>query len=200
MKPSPHLKTYQRLATLLSRLSLILMGAGIAYLAYKGSLTDLTKLQSLVKQSGVFGIIVFVSLQIIQVAIPIFPGGISTVAGVALFGPIAGFLLNYIGVCAGSLLGFHLSKRYGKTALQLFFKDKTLAKYDKWTAPDSPFTKYFAIGIFLPLAPDDFLCYLAGTTQMSYKTFLTIILLGKPLGIVVYSMGLFGILSYLFWT
>lgn len=171
MKPTKQLETYRRLITIVSRLVLLLIGVGIAYLAYSGYLTDLTKLQSLIKQAGVFGIVVFILLQIIQVAIPIFPGGISTVASVALFGPIPSFFLNYIGICIGSLLRFHLSKRYGKSGLQLFFSDKTLKKYDKWTAPGSSFTKLFAIGIFLPLAPEDFLCYLAGTTKMSYKTF-----------------------------
>jgi uncharacterized membrane protein YdjX (TVP38/TMEM64 family) len=53
---------------------------------------------------------------------------------------------------------------------------KTITKYEKWTGSDSKFTKWFAIAIFLPVAPDDFLCYLAGTTRMGWKKFTTIIL------------------------
>lgn len=52
------------------------------------------------------------------------------------------------------------------------------------------FTKYFAIAIFLPLAPDDFLCYLAGTTKMKLRHFTIIILLGKPFAIAMYTFGL----------
>ena len=40
------------------------------------------------------------------------------------------------------------------------------------------------------MAPDDFLCYLAGTTSMTWRRFTTIILLGKPLSIALYSLGL----------
>ena len=33
-------------------------------------------------------------------------------------------------------------------------------------------------------------CYLAGTTSMTWRRFTTIILLGKPLSIALYSLGL----------
>ena len=50
--------------------------------------------------------------------------------------------------------------------------------------------RLFALAIFFPVAPDDFLCYLAGTTSMTWRRFTTIILLGKPLSIALYSLGL----------
>ena len=65
-----------------------------------------------------------------------------------------------------------------------------LAKYEHWTGDGSPFARLFAIAIFMPVAPDDFLCYLAGTTEMSWKRFTIIILLGKPAALALYSMGL----------
>ena len=40
------------------------------------------------------------------------------------------------------------------------------------------------------MAPDDFLCYLAGTTEMTWRRYVTIILLGKPFAIGLYSLGL----------
>lgn len=52
------------------------------------------------------------------------------------------------------------------------------------------FDKWFALAIFFPAAPDDLLCFLAGVTSMSFKKFLIIILLGKPLSIAAYSLGL----------
>lgn len=42
----------------------------------------------------------------------------------------------------------------------------------------------------MPVAPDDFLCMLAGLTKMTYKKFITIIVLGKPASLLVYSLGL----------
>lgn len=40
------------------------------------------------------------------------------------------------------------------------------------------------------MAPDDFLCYLAGTTDMTWRRYTAIILLGKPFAIALYSLGL----------
>ena len=37
---------------------------------------------------------------------------------------------------------------------------------------------------------DDFLCYLAGTTKMTWKQFTAVIVLGKPFSIALYSLGL----------
>ena len=52
------------------------------------------------------------------------------------------------------------------------------------------FDVLFAAAIFFPFAPDDLLCYLAGLTKMTSRRFLAIILLGKPVSIALYSLGL----------
>ena len=70
------------------------------------------------------------------------------------------------------------------------FDKKLIDKYENWTEKNDRFTKLFALAIFFPVAPDDFLCYLAGTTKMKLKTFTAVILFGKPLSIAAYSMGL----------
>jgi uncharacterized membrane protein YdjX (TVP38/TMEM64 family) len=87
-------------------------------------------------------------------------------------------------------VAFFIARNFGKPVLYSIFNEKTITKYEAWTGNESKFAKWFAIAIFLPVAPDDFLCYLAGTTQMSWKRFTAIILLGKPAAIALYSLGL----------
>ena len=70
------------------------------------------------------------------------------------------------------------------------FDQKMIEKYDGWTQKDGKFLKLFALAIFFPVAPDDFLCYLAGTTKMTWKQFTAVIVLGKPFSIALYSLGL----------
>jgi len=48
------------------------------------------------------------------------------------------------------------------------------------------------------VAPDDFLCYLAGTTNMTWKQFVTVIFLGKPFSIALYSLGLTTLFQVIF--
>lgn len=139
-------------------------------------------------RAGVLGPIFFTILQIVQVVIPIIPGGVSCLAGVVLFGAWQGFICNYIGICLGSFIAFGFAKIFGRPLLLKIFGKKMLDKYDVWTKDKERFDHLFALAIFLPVAPDDFLCYLAGTTAMSWYKFIIIILFGKPLAIAAYSL------------
>lgn len=201
MKSVNVLKTEERLNRLrlflrtLSWLIMLGMIAFIIYLYWQGYLTDIKRLRAAVKAWGDWGVLFFVVLHIVEVAIPILPGGVTTLAGTVIFGPFWGFVYNYISICVGSVIGFHIAKTFGRPILQAFFSPKTLATYEKHTNSDSKFAKYFSLAIFFPIAPDDMLCYLAGTTSMSYKQFTTIIVLGKPASLLAYSLGLTTLLT-----
>ena len=122
--------------------------------------------------------------------VPLRPGGLGCLAGVLLFGPVWGFVYNYVGICIGSLLAFAVARNCGKPLLSLLFSEKTIQRYSHWAEEKDRFARLFALAIFLPVAPDDFLCYLAGTTEMSWGRYTAIILLGKPFAIALYSLGL----------
>lgn len=143
---------------------------------------------SYIKKCGSFASIVFVILQVLQVIFPIVPGGISCLVGVILFGPFKGFLYNYIGLSIGSIIVFSLSRKYGLPLIQKFFSNKILKKYEKYLN-NKNYSKLFLWGILLPGAPDDLLCYLSGLTSITYKRFVSIILMCKPLTLIVYSIG-----------
>lgn len=182
--------TYKRAVNIISMLGLILT-ADFMYWAWKqGILTSQENMQKFIMGFGTAAGIIFVLIQIIQVIIPVIPGGVSCVAGVIVFGAGMGFVYNYVGICIGSILVFLIAKRYGRPLMVKMFDKKLIDKYESWTEKNGRFTKLFALAIFLPVAPDDFLCYLAGTTRMKLKTFTAVILLGKPLSIAAYSMGL----------
>ena len=117
--------------------------------------------------------------------------GISCLLGIILFGTIKGFLYNYIGICLGSLIVFGIAKVYGKPILGILFPQKLIEKYHHLMHEKDRFFTFFTWAIFFPVAPDDFLCYVAGTTEMSWKRFSTVIVLGKPLSIALYSYGLY---------
>ncbi|WP_404456587.1 TVP38/TMEM64 family protein [Oceanobacillus kapialis] len=146
-------------------------------------------LEEFLSPFGIWAAVLFVFLQVVQVVIPILPGGISLLGGVLIFGPVMGFIYNYIGICIGSIIVFLIAKRYGNAVIDFLFKPKTREKYHRWVG-HRRFDLFFALMIFSPAAPDDFLCYVAGTTKMSLSKFSTIIFIGKVLPIVIYSLGL----------
>lgn len=178
---------------LINFISIVGLGISIALTIYfinLGVFKDLDSLRGLVGDSIILGPIIFLLIQILQVVIPIIPGGISTAAGVLIFGPYAGFIYNYVGICIGSIIIFLLGRRYGKPFILSMISDKTYNKYIGWLDNQNRFEKLFALAIFLPVAPDDALCLMAGLTNISVKKFTWIILLAKPLSIFLYSMAL----------
>lgn len=153
-----------------------------------GVLTSQERLAECVAAWGPAGALLFTVFQAVQVVVPILPGGLGCLAGVLLFGPWLGFVYNYVGICLGSIAAFLLAKLYGRPILSVLFRQETIAKYEGWT--NRHFARWFALAIFFPVAPDDFLCWLAGTTKMTLGRFSAIILLGKPASIALYSLGL----------
>lgn len=141
-----------------------------------------------IKKFGTYSAIIFIILQILQVIFPIVPGGASCLVGVILFGPIEGFIYNYVGLCIGSIIAFYLSKKYGITLMKKLFPDKLIDKY-LVCLNHKNYYKIFFWGILLPGAPDDFICYLSGLTNMSYRKFIFAITIGKPLTLIGYSIG-----------
>lgn len=160
------------------------------YFIRLGVFKDVDALRGLVGDSVILGPILFMLIQIIQVVIPIIPGGISCAAGVLIFGPFAGFIYNYVGIAIGSVIIFLLGRQYGKPFILSLVSDKTYNKYIGWLDNEKRFERLFALAIFLPIAPDDALCLMAGLTKMSLKKFTLIIILAKPVSIFLYSLAL----------
>lgn len=155
-----------------------------------GLLSSQQALRDFVGGCGAAGALVFIVFQAVQVVVPVLPGGLGCLAGVVLFGPWLGFAYNYLGICAGSLAAFAIARSCGRPLLTQMFPQKLIARYDKWTGERGRFARWFALLIFLPVAPDDFLCFLAGTTEIDWRLYTAIILLCKPFSIALYSLGL----------
>lgn len=190
-------KTTKTVINISTILGFVILIAYVTYCINQGIFSSRDALNSYILRIGIWGAIFFILIQAIQVVIPILPGAIGCVVGVIAFGPTLGFIYNYIGICIGSIIAFLLSKTYGISLLESVANPKTLKKYMGWLEEGKKFDKLFTFAIFMPVAPDDFLCFLAGVTSMSLKKFVTIILCCKPCSIFLYSMGLTGITSFI---
>ncbi len=179
--------------TVVNILTIVCMAVIIGFCIYgwkTGIFSDRNQMETIIRATGIWGPGIFILIQIVQVVIPIIPGGISCAVGVILFGPWGGLLYNYIGIVIGSFINFYLARRYGQCFVKFFVKEETYEKYSAWLDRGKKFDKFFALAIFFPVAPDDFLCMLAGLTKMSWKRFSAIIVLGKPASIALYSLAL----------
>lgn len=183
-------KGFRRAVNVVTILCTAAMISFVIYGLKSGIFTNRTMMEEMVSRGGIWGPITFMIIQMVQVVVPVIPGGITCAVGVVVFGPWYGLLYNYIGIVAGSCINFYLARRYGQCLVKFFVKEETYNKYITWLEKGKKFDKFFAAAIFFPCAPDDVLCMIAGLTKMSWKKFSAIILLGKPASIAAYSMAL----------
>ncbi|KHD46760.1 TVP38/TMEM64 family protein [Streptococcus hongkongensis] len=182
-------KTYQFMQKLFKVLGILaLIGSFIlAFWLYKlGILNDKNALKDLVTAYPFWGPSIFIVVQIFQIVFPVIPGGLTTIAGFLIFGPIEGFLYNYIGIIIGSYLLFAIVKIYGRKFILLFVDEKTFYRYERRLETPG-YEKLFIFCMASPISPADVMVMVTGLTNMSVKRFMTIILITKPISVIGYG-------------
>lgn len=163
-----------------------------------GLFTSVETLQAFLARMGIWAPAVFLLVQIAQIIVAIVPGGITCTVGVVAFGPVMGFIYNYVGIVVGSFLVFLLARRFGVPLIRSLVSPKTFNKYIGWLDKGQPlFNKLFAVAIFLPFAPDDLLCMIAGISKMPLRTYVLILVLCKIPFLIPYSVGLPALVKFL---
>lgn len=165
---------------------------------YAGILKSKETLSAFIQQAGFWGPPLFIFLQILQTVVPIIPGALTSVAGVYIYGHIVGTIYNYVGIVIGCIIIFYLSRTYGPAFVQSVVSKKTYNKYITWLDKGDRFERFFIFMMIWPISPADFLCMLAALTKMSFKRYITIIVLCKPFTLIVYTYGLTYIIDF-FW-
>lgn len=150
-------------------------GSAVAFQLYIGKL-------------GWWGPITLTLFQAFQVVIPILPGWLGCAVGGVVFGPVVGFICNFIGISAGSIAAFWLARKYGIKLVKCIIKEEKYEKYAGWISTKKSYSVVLWLMILLPFAPDDFFCYFSGLTKMSAKKFTWIIITAKPWVILLYSI------------
>lgn len=186
------------IAMLNAGLTILTVAACAIFAVYgwqRGIFESRDSLTAFIAQAGLLGPALFIFVQALQVVIPILPGFITCIAGAVVFGPLPGFLYSYAGMCAGSILAFLFARRFGTGLVKKLVSEKNYDKYIRWLEKGNKFDLLFAAAIFLPAAPDDVLCFIAGLTRMTWQKFTAIILLGKPFVIALYCLAVAGVIQ-----
>ena len=129
-------------------------------------------IQDWIGERGIWGILILLGLQVLQVVIAFIPGEPMELLAGALCGALGGTVLCLTGTVLASGCIFALSRRYGRRLLALLgFGEKQVAQW-KWLQRDEQSEKADLV-IFLvfliPGTPKDMLTYVVG---MSLKRFL----------------------------
>lgn len=143
---------------------------------------DAESLQAYIAKAGAWMPLLYILLQYLQVVLLPIPGTLSTVVGVALFGPFRATLYSLLGIILGSFTAFFIGRKFGyKAAIWLVGEDTLLRWQKKLKGKDN---LVLTLMFLLPMFPDDVLCIIAGLSSMSTRYFLTMISIARVLAIV----------------
>lgn len=154
----------------------ILQKTGLFYV-----LGDEEAFSTYMRRAGTWMPLLYIAFQFLQVVILPVPAFVSTVAGVALFGPFKAALCSFVGIISGSLAAFFIGRKIGYRAVAWMVGEEALRKWLKKVKGKDYFllTAMFV----LPLFPDDILCFISGLSSMTWQYFVVMIVLARSIGI-----------------
>lgn len=148
--------------------------------------SDQEQAKRYVESAGIFGPLVFILLQVIQVVIAPIPGQVAGLLGGYLFGPYLGLFYSLIGATIGFTIIFVLARKFGRPFVERFFSKKLIDKFDYITKSKGSFALFLIF--LLPAFPDDLICYLAGLTKIPIYRLILISIAGRIPGYLILSL------------
>lgn len=126
-------------------------------------------------------ILVYIVIQTMQVIISIIPGQAFQFAAGYLYTFFPGLLFSLIGAVIGTTIAFHLAKILGSDAVHLFISQEKTAYYLERLNSKRAYTIVFFLYL-IPGLPKDIICYAAGISEMKFKPFLILSMIGRTPG------------------
>ena len=138
------------------------------------------QIQAFILSGGVWSYLIFFAIQFLQVVFLPIPAAVTTVAGTLVFGPWITLAISFVSVMLASIFAFFLGRKIGKSVVIWIAGEKD---YQKWAEKLGKGKYVFFLMMLFPVFPDDILCMVAGTTNMSWKFFIVTNLITRPIGI-----------------
>ncbi len=134
-------------------------------------------LKQTLRQWGLFGPVIFVALQALQVIIAPIPGEVTGILGGYLFGEWVGFLYSTIGLTLGSVAAFGVGRWLGAQYVRSLVSQATWDKMGFIVEAEGVILCF--VIYLIPGLPKDMLCYLFGLSPMPLWVFAVISTLGR---------------------
>ncbi|MCI8609149.1 MAG: TVP38/TMEM64 family protein [Firmicutes bacterium] len=136
-------------------------------------------------------IFVYIGLQVLQIVISVIPGQVFQMAAGFLYGFWAALLYAMIGAIIGTAISYYLAKILGRDFLHLFFGEEKMSYYVARLNSKQAYTIVFLLYL-IPGIPKDMVSYAAGVSEMRFKPFLLLSVVGRLPGMIgCLLMGMF---------
>jgi len=159
-------------------------------------INSVEKIRQLILSLGFWGRFAFVMIQFLQVTFLPIPAAATTIAGTLVFGPWITLLISFVAVMLDSLFSFWLGRKLGKKIVIWIAGEND---YNKWANKLGKGKYVFFLMMLFPVFPDDILCLIAGTTNITWKFFIITNLITRPIGIFCTCFLSSGIIPFSGW-
>lgn len=185
---------------------IVLGGIALIFLAiflplyFTGALAKIRSaedLKAIILSGGVWSYLIFFVIQFLQVTFLPIPAAVTTVAGALAFGNIwIVFGISFAAVMIASVFSFFLGRKVGKKLVIWVAGEKD---YERWAEKLGQGKFVFFLMMLLPVFPDDILCMVVGTTNMSWKFFMLTNLITRPISLACICFLGSGIIPFTGW-
>lgn len=153
-------------------------------------ISSVEELRAYIKSFGFSASVILVVLQFLQVTFLPLPGVVATGAAVALFGPLKGGLLSFVGIYIGSATAFFIGRKIGYKAAAWLVGEDNLSRAQAYIkGKDKPM---LTLMFLLPFFPDDVLCFVAGLSTVSSAYFLLMVFFTRLISVFLTAYSLNG--------
>lgn len=141
------------------------------------------EMQAYIQRFAPYSHFIFFLLQLSSVILAPIPSNLTTLAGGLLFGAIPAFFITTAAVILGSAVVFQLARVLGRPFVERFANSVAIEKYGHIIQRKRDV--FLLMAFLFPFFPDDLLCIMAGLTDISFRRFLTLVIIGRPWGLLV---------------
>ena len=137
---------------------------------------------------GVWGWLVLLSLQILQVFVAFIPGELLESAAGYAFGPFVGTAVCYAGIAIGSALIFCLTRRFGVKLVEIFVSRDKINDL-RFINTETKRNNLIFLIFIIPGTPKDLVTYFVGLTDIKFGSFLAISLVARIPSVLSSTFG-----------
>jgi uncharacterized membrane protein YdjX (TVP38/TMEM64 family) len=139
--------------------------------------SDRDALVALLRKSSVWGWLALIVLLVLQAFLAFIPGQGLMLASGYIYGFWLGCFLTWFGLTLGGQLSFWLARRYGRSFASRFVSQKVLTRWDEIAKRQG--MSFYIVTLFIPIFPNDAMCFVAGLGDISFRRFLVANMIGR---------------------
>ena len=143
--------------------------------------------ESWVESLGVWGVLVMLFIQVLQIVVAVIPGEVVQVMAGVMYGTLGGLVLCLVGCVLASAAVFLLIRKCGRDFVIRFFGEDMLDKYSFLQDTSRLETIVFVL-FLIPGLPKDALTYIVPLSRIRLVNFLTLSTLGRIPGMVASTL------------